>query len=206
MDEYRIKITVRNNLLLSAIEAAGFDRHGALGKFADECGISRSELSALISFRDRPICRDGTFSHPAKAIMEVLGAAPSDLWTDEQLNMQLVRNTGEMTIGRDRLGELLGEHIENMTLPNPEDVAIQSELEQLCSDVIKSLPEKEAAVLRYRFGHEEMTLEDVAQKFNVGRERIRQIESKALRRIRRCRSTDALRTFVNEDIGDINDD
>jgi hypothetical protein len=88
---YRIKVSVKNNLLLSAIEEAGYK---SAAEFARAAGLRETDVSALVALRFAPIGKQGEFTLTAQRIMEALGAAPSDLWTTEQLNMSLPRNTG----------------------------------------------------------------------------------------------------------------
>jgi plasmid maintenance system antidote protein VapI len=98
MKEYRVKVTVRNNLLLSAIEDAGYK---AQSEFARACGVTPQEINSLVAMRKPPINIDGTFSPMAKTVMEVLGACPTDLWTEEQLTMELRRNTVEKELSKE---------------------------------------------------------------------------------------------------------
>jgi RNA polymerase primary sigma factor len=80
----------------------------------------------------------------------------------------------------------LGDFIEDRKAPSPVDVVVYSDLRQKTDRTLKSLTPREEQILRMRFGLDgaEHTLEEVGQFFNVTRERIRQIESKALRRLR----------------------
>jgi hypothetical protein len=72
---YRVKVMVKNNLLLSAIEAAGYK---SVAAFSKELGWNQTRVGSLIGLREAPLKANGEFSDLAKAIMEVLGAAPSD--------------------------------------------------------------------------------------------------------------------------------
>jgi len=186
MDEYRVKISVRNNLLLSAIEAAGYRGHGSITRFCAESGVCQSQLSSLLSMRAAPITQDGEFSTGAKQIMEALGAAPSDLWTDAQLTMRLGRNTAETTMGQDALQYLLESHVDAMTLPNPEDAADASMMSRLVAKVLGTLTPREEKVLRMRngIGCQDMTLEECGETLGVTPERVRQIECRAIRKLR----------------------
>jgi len=79
-DEYRLRITVRNNLLLSAIEAAGYKSQA---DFARAANLSPAQVNAVVAMRFPPINQMGKFTPVAKSIMETLGASPGDLWVDE---------------------------------------------------------------------------------------------------------------------------
>jgi RNA polymerase sigma factor (sigma-70 family) len=180
MNEYRVKITVRNNLLLSAIENAGYK---SCAEFAKEIKSSPQHLSALVAMREAPITSDGEFSFLAKACMEALGAAPSDLWTVEQLNLKLKRSGSEKAVGKDEIDYLLDNQQPSMVLSSPEDQYQEKQRFQGLKEILETLTKKEEQVLMMRC-EQEMTLEQVAEAFGVSRERIRQIEAKALRKMR----------------------
>ena len=93
----------------------------------------------------------------------------------------------------------LGDFIEDKTTIQPLDAAIQSNLRQACSSVLATLTPREERVLRMRFGigmTSDHTLEEVGQQFSVTRERIRQIEAKALRKLKHPSRSKKLRTFL----------
>jgi RNA polymerase primary sigma factor len=96
----------------------------------------------------------------------------------------------------------LGDFIEDTATVAPADAAMYSSLRDATAEVLNSLTPREAKVLRMRFGIEmntDHTLEEVGKQFDVTRERIRQIEAKALRKLRHPTRSDRLRSFV--DIG-----
>jgi RNA polymerase primary sigma factor len=94
----------------------------------------------------------------------------------------------------------LGDFIEDTSTIQSIDAAIQSELRETTTRVLASLTAREERILRIRFGigmNKAHTLEEVRQQFSVTRERIRQIEAKALRKLKHpCRSR-ALRSFLD---------
>jgi RNA polymerase primary sigma factor len=93
----------------------------------------------------------------------------------------------------------LGDFIEDKTTVLPLEAAINSDLEEQTGKVLGSLTEREEKVLRMRFGigiKSDHTLEEVGQEFGVTRERIRQIEAKALRKLRHPSRSKRLKTFV----------
>lgn len=180
MNEYRIRVTVKNNLLLSAIEAAGYKSQT---EFAAACGVALTSINALVAMRQRPLGPSGEFSAIAKAVMETLGAAPSDLWTDEQLSMQLRRNSGESTLGEPGLRALLEQHVTAMTLPSPEDVAEQNEAARVVSSVLSNLTAQQQQVIRMRF-YGDKTFAEVADLLGVTTSRVMQVEAAALNKLR----------------------
>ncbi len=95
----------------------------------------------------------------------------------------------------------LGDFIEDKTVLSPEQHVLRQALRQQLEEVLSTLSEREEQVLRYRFGLEddtEYTLEQVGKKFGVTRERIRQIEAKALRKLRHPHRAKYLRPFCED--------
>ena len=94
----------------------------------------------------------------------------------------------------------LGDFIPDDDAPIPAEAASQTLLKEQLADVLKTLTPREEKVLRLRFGLEDgrpRTLEEVGKEFNVTRERIRQIEAKALRKLRHPSRSKKLRDFLN---------
>ncbi|WP_029147364.1 RNA polymerase sigma factor RpoD [Methylophilus sp. 5] len=104
----------------------------------------------------------------------------------------------ETPIGDDEDSHL-GDFIEDNTTLAPMDAAVYASLRDATSEVLESLTPREAKVLRMRFGIEmntDHTLEEVGKQFDVTRERIRQIEAKALRKLRHPTRSERLRSFL----------
>ncbi|MFD1710795.1 RNA polymerase sigma factor RpoD [Ottowia sp. GY511] len=94
----------------------------------------------------------------------------------------------------------LGDFIEDQNNTAPVDAAMQAGLRDVVKDILDSLTPREAKVLRMRFGIEmstDHTLEEVGKQFDVTRERIRQIEAKALRKLKHPSRSDKLRSFID---------
>ncbi len=95
----------------------------------------------------------------------------------------------------------LGDFIADESALQPLDSAIHSNLKETCSKILSSLTPREERVLRMRFGIDmstDHTLEEVGQQFNVTRERIRQIEAKALRKLKHPSRSRRLRSFLDQ--------
>jgi len=104
----------------------------------------------------------------------------------------------EMPVGSEESG-MLGDFIEDETVPGPVDATSNQLLKEQLHVILKSLSDRERAVLEMRFGlkdGEAHTLEEVGQAFGVTRERVRQIESKALRKLRHPGHRRKLRDFL----------
>ena len=106
----------------------------------------------------------------------------------------------ETPIGDDEDSHL-GDFIEDITITSPVESATSSGLHEATKSVLGGLTAREAKVLRMRFGidmNTDHTLEEVGKQFDVTRERIRQIEAKALRKLRHPSRSDHLRGFLDE--------
>ena len=107
----------------------------------------------------------------------------------------------ETPIGDDEDSHL-GDFIEDITVHSPIESATSEGLKETTGSVLAGLTPREAKVLRMRFGidmNTDHTLEEVGKQFDVTRERIRQIEAKALRKLRHPTRSDQLRSFLLED-------
>ena len=108
----------------------------------------------------------------------------------------------ETPIGDDEDSHL-GDFIEDSTIGSPIDLATGEGLREATKDVLGGLTAREAKVLRMRFGidmNTDHTLEEVGKQFDVTRERIRQIEAKALRKLRHPSRSEHLRSFLDESV------
>jgi RNA polymerase primary sigma factor len=106
----------------------------------------------------------------------------------------------ETPIGEEESSHL-GDFIEDEVIPSPPDTVIQINLEEKIEEALKNHTHREAIILKMRFGlgdGNDHTLEEVGQQFKVTRERIRQIEAKALRKLRRPRYSRKLKSFISD--------
>lgn len=184
-DEYRIKVSVRNNLILKAIEEQG---HESSKHFCEVYDLKAVDVRNIINFTKRPMQPNGEFCKTANKLMEALGAAPTDLWTVEQLELGLTKNSVERVIGQKALDSLLGmDNGELIAIESPEESFYQKEKKLALAGAVGSLTTKEQKVLQLRFGlygEEEHTLEEIGNIIDVTKESVRQIEAKALRKLR----------------------
>ncbi len=106
----------------------------------------------------------------------------------------------ETPIGNEDGDSLLGDFIEDKNAILPIDVAIQSNLRETTTGVLASLTPREERIVRLRFGlgiNSDHTLEEVGQQFSLTRERIRQIEARALRKLKHPSRSRVLRSFLD---------
>ena len=104
----------------------------------------------------------------------------------------------DMPVGAEE-NSYLGDFIEDESIPAPVDTASRRLLREQMSEILSELPEREHKVLSMRFGLEDgmsHTLEDVGKEFNITRERVRQIEARALRKLRHPQQSRKLRDYL----------
>ena len=126
-----------------------------------------------------------------------IGVLPSKV--DWMLRVSWLPLSLESPINDDEEDSELGMFVEDQLTPTPVQSAYANMLREKVNSVLDSLPTREARILRLRFGLENghtYTLEEVGQKFGLTRERIRQIESKALRRLRHPRRARQLKEYL----------
>jgi RNA polymerase sigma factor (sigma-70 family) len=188
-EEYRVKVSVSNNLLLRAIEDAGYKTQS---EFARAINCKVSYINMLCGLRISPMTQEGEFTKVANQVMEALGACPTDLWTEEQLTMSLKKSSSWSVMGREELHVLMNGEQKSLL-----QGVLQQELKQTMDEVRKTLTYKEQQLIGMRFD-DNKTLEEVGKELGVSRERVRQLEAKALRKMRYPSRSERLKDFVEE--------
>ena len=149
-------------------------------------------------------------SKTERAMVQELGRQPQADELAQELNMPVERVREIMKVAMDPVsleapvGEEedshLGDFLADDDIPAPSDVASQMLLKEELNEVLGTLSDREAKVLRLRFGLDDgrtRTLEEVGREFKVTRERIRQIEAKALRKLRHPSRSKRLKDFLD---------
>lgn len=145
----------------------------------------------------------------SRQMMQLLGREPTDDEIAERLGWEVKKVKSVKSVAREPIsletpiGEeedsLLGDFIEDKDAENPATNTAYKMLQDNMSEVLKEIPPREQEVLKMRFGLEDgypLTLEEVGLYFNVTRERIRQIEAKALRRLRLPQRSCRLKDYI----------
>ncbi len=130
-------------------------------------------------------------------LAEAMGVTPGKI--DWMMRVSWLPLSLESPINDDEEDSELGMFVEDQLTPSPIQSAYTKMLREKIESVLETLPPREARILRLRFGLENghtYTLEEVGQKFGLTRERIRQIESKALRRLRHPRRSRQLKEYL----------
>jgi RNA polymerase primary sigma factor len=147
----------------------------------------------------------------SRQILHEIGREPTPEELAERLSMPLEKVRKVMKIAKEPISletpigdeedSHLGDFIEDKNAVIPVDAAIQSNLKETVTRVLASLTPREERVLRMRFGigmNTDHTLEEVGQQFSVTRERIRQIEAKALRKLKHPSRSRKMRSFLDQ--------
>lgn len=147
----------------------------------------------------------------SRSLVQEIGREPSCEEIAKKMDMPIIKVRKIIKIAQEPIsletpiGEEedshLGDFIEDKVMPSPPDTVIHINLREQIEEALKSLTEREAKVLKMRFGlgdGNEHTLEEVGQQFKVTRERIRQIEAKALRKLKHPSRSRKLRSFTDD--------
>ncbi|MFZ2554300.1 RNA polymerase sigma factor RpoD [Psychrobacter urativorans] len=148
----------------------------------------------------------------SRQLLQEMGREPTPEELGERLEMDEVKVRKVLKIAKEPISmetpigddedSHLGDFIEDQTISSPVDDETSAGLREATRDVLSNLTEREARVLKMRFGIDmptDHTLEEVGKQFDVTRERIRQIEAKALRKLRHPSRSEHLRSFLEND-------
>ncbi|WFF39429.1 RNA polymerase sigma factor RpoD [Moraxella nasibovis] len=148
----------------------------------------------------------------SRQLLQEMGREPTPEELGERLDMDEAKVRKVLKIAKEPISmetpigddedSHLGDFIEDSTISSPVDSATAEGLREATREVLDNLTEREAKVLKMRFGIDmasDHTLEEVGKQFDVTRERIRQIEAKALRKLRHPSRSEHLRSFLEND-------
>lgn len=186
--DYRVTIKVRNARIISALA----EKDEVVGSIvAAKIGISYGKLLDLSNLKLSPIKKDGSLIPEVVKLCDYLNKVPTDLFSPDQI-FPLETNTAEV--------DMTAEEVEILMLPasggvNPETLLASSQSKTALNELLDSLTPRETKILKLKYGMDcdEHTYESIAQMFDVSKERIRQIEAKALRKMRDPSRSDQLR-------------
>ncbi len=196
-NEYRIDLKVRNNIILYKLEKAGYK---TIGEVCRLHGVMKyvGHLGDIVSMKYSPLDSEGNFRPCITWLSEILGCAEIDLFTDTQLNIVLKTNKKYIAVNEAEMKYML----ENSEQKNKllEEIIQDDQMENSLNKELETLTPREQKVINMRFGlgeySREHTLEECGVELNVTRERLRQIEAKALRKLRHPSRADNLREFI----------
>lgn len=184
--DIRVTIKARNNRLLKAIKAAGFES-GI--KFAKRVGINYIGLNDLVNMTRSAIDRKGNLRPDVEKLCAFLNKMPAELFSGMQMYGELKNNTADVEMSKVEVAVLMS---------NPATLE-HKELMAAIDIALASLTEHENYVLRMRNGIDcnDMDYEQCASIMGATKERVRQIEAKALRKLRHPDRSIYLKEFLN---------
>ena len=166
--DFSIKITVRNGRLLKAIQ----ENYESVADLARHLGRSGAAVNSLVTMKTKPLTKNG-WTDLALDVASFVGKDPEYLWPEYMREIQLQRATAEINAD---LGEV--QALTHSASPEKQIAQLDA-----VKQIVDGLLPREIEVLKCRFA-EQMTLEDTAKKLGVSRERLRQIEAKAIRKLK----------------------
>lgn len=181
-NEYRIDIKVRNNLILEKIEQAGYK---TISEFCKKTGINYQYLCRLIALKMGAV--DARDNHRA-IVLELCSHLKCDideLFTERQKTANATSNSRTLKVNEYEMMLILQRETDSTELL--EDDVSKLQLNEAIEEVLSTLTEREAKVIKMRNGignNGECTYDEISKHMGVTRERIRQIEQKALIKLR----------------------
>jgi RNA polymerase sigma factor (sigma-70 family) len=171
-EDFNLKVTVRNGRLLRAIR----ERYSSVADMCRKMSRSHQTVNKLITMKSVPYNSKG-WTDLALDVAGMVGRDPEDLWPDHMRELRLRKSTSEVNLDLDDVKKLVQEGSSEKTI---------SQLSAL-SQFSQKLTPRERDVLARRFAHDQ-SLDECAASLRVSRERVRQIEAKAFRKMRKVAS------------------
>ena len=200
--DLRLEMRVKNNLLWSAIH----DLHPTVAAFCREHSLRHGEVGGFISFRCSPFKKDGTYCLQAQRVSEALGIALIELFPP-QLYDRILKVGSFKVVEVSSFAALpaaIKKEIRLLPAPvehSPDVLCAESERREAIKAVLKTLTYREREIVKLRYGLGEdgrsYTLKEVASIFKLHRERIRQIEARAIRKLQQLKRSQTLVGFLD---------
>lgn len=195
-NDYRVTIKVQNNNILSLMEAKGIKNVAELCRLTS---LDQASVGRLINMKQSPQWVPPKGGAPryikgAMVLAEFFGVLIEDLFNEQQISDPMERNVRSIEMSSEDAKKYM-ELYEQREYLIDEDIE-RNDVKKLLEQQLDTLPPREATILRMRFGigmEKECTLDECADKYEIGRERVRQLEQKALRRLRQPSRTGPLR-------------
>ena len=195
--DYRIEVKVKNNKLLQKIEEAGY---ATVADFCKAANFQQTVVGLFVNMKRAPINKlTGEYSQSFMKIVDFLRCMPEDVFPKAQMQeaMKINKITTKVDISD---VQSLTTSLRSIALP-PEQKMIFQEARASIQRAMETLTPREQRVLMLRFGFydgKEHTLDEIGKEFNVSKDRIRQIEQKAIRKMKAPNRSKELRKSMED--------
>ncbi len=183
MEEYRVDIKVRNNIILRKIEEHGYESLLEFCKINDGVKFYHT-LIAIIGMKISPLKSDGEFKSCITFLANIISCDPGDLFSDLQMRTVLKTNKRSIEVREAEIKFLMEKDSQVKLL---EEIVMDEQKTKAVAGLLETLTPREQKIIEMRNGlgeYDEHTIEECAMHFGVSRERIRQIEQRSLRKLR----------------------
>lgn len=180
-EDYSVHIKVRNGRIEKLMEIYGYKTVADLAKAS---GIRNTVIGKIINFKISAKIRNNDFRVNVKKLAKFFNVEPSDLFSDEQLDLIVEDNSRVVYLSSSEMNEFI-----NIDSNKLKCLKSNEDDEKSFNKMLSVLTKQELNVISKRFGFEgdELTLKQISDDLNLSQERIRQIENKALRKMRNPR-------------------
>ena len=168
MEDFNVKITVRNNRLLQAIRK----KYESVADLSRKMGRSQGAVNALVTMKVKPINEKG-WTELASDVAAMVGKEPVEIWPEHLQDIRLSTSTSEFTIDMDGVKQIMSDNSTEKMIAHSQ---VLQQLDTRLNDTQKK-------VIDMRF-NQNMSLEETGKVLGLSRERVRQIECKSIRRMR----------------------
>lgn len=192
--EYRVDVKIKNNLILEKIEQMGFK---SLKSFCDANNVCYKTLHEILNFSKKPLTHEGKYRRIVHTLCGIFNCIPEELFSANQMETALETNKKTYKVNEAEMQFMLDNHQDIKSL---EDQVLNDQMDKSIANILKTLTPREEEVIKMRMGLGDdgisYTLEEIGKKFDINRERVRQIEDKALSKMRHPEITGRLREFI----------
>ena len=191
--DYRLKVTIRNDRLLTAMENMGFE---SMAQFTQAHGLNYERTGKIFSGKLKPLNEKGELTSLAKEILSILNLETDEAFTERQLK-GFVKTSFEKRIEEKDLLKLAN------PIKNHEFLLMEKDVNRILSEMLSKLPpryEKVVRMINGIGGQPASPFWEVGLEFNVTRERVRQIYFKALKKLATTKNLEKLKNAGIKDI------
>lgn len=205
MSDYRVKISVSNARIRRAMQEAGYT---SVLQMCRVKNLSIGNTFDLVNMKASPLNQKGEWRKCVLELADALNVLPDDLFSERQKVLVLKTSTGSKDVTETELLRIGGQHIWDNRLEDMQDnegvreIAHEQTEKLLNAAMDERLTPRERKILEARFGlsGEEKTLAEIAKQFDVSADRIRQLEFRALQKLR-TRDTGEILRQLNGEVG-----